>query len=793
MDTSRTQFVEWWLTTEFGQKKDLRRTINWDSDQKKSAAWSSFDQVAHSKTGEPKVMCKRCRAVIIHPGDKRSGPSPMKNHLTSAQCAKPQFQNTSKQSIDKLLRNMPQQKSLNFDQTTFQHKILQFITTTRLPFRITEHSAFKDLLQYTRYADSELHIPSASTTRRLLESQVEQQQRNVLSKLPTGSSLSIALDCWTSPFCQAFMAITGYFIDEDWNYREVLLGFEHQPGSHTGARLSETILRIFKKHQITNRVLSITTDNASNNTKMIQAVQELAGPLALGDTPIFRIPCIVHVIQLSLHDLLGKIRANPKNAEVESEWPESRTKSIQSSSEQLSGNITNTLKKIRELAVFINASPQRRDAFQALQTTPVRLLPIQDVHTRWNSTFLMLNRAKRLQRVFDLYYTTHHYSHFKLSAEEWCQVDYLLLITKPFFDMMNVLSKTSDVTVHSVFSIYNKLFNHRDTAEEKLERKSVLWKIRMLQALRAAKAKLRKYYTATDTEPYGAVYAIATILCPSKKLRYFDNEDWRGTNANGEQADFMKIYRNKLQAEFERYKQRILPQINTTEPRASQDDPDDELAFIMDSQTALQPEVDQPVDEITQYLSKGLTRGNPRLFWKEHEQEYPVLAALARDILSTPASGAGVERLFNCARDICHYRRGKLKPDAIKELMLHFFSSKFDLQQSELDLIKEYTLEGEAAILNESWKPSPSLSDIDPISDDDEEGGYQTEELLDEPESDSENEAHLAQNETQSKRSHQAIEHQDSEDGDLPLPEIRLHRGDRGGFGRGQRCPMALR
>lgn len=153
--------------------------------------------------------------------------------------------------------------------------------------------------------------------------------------------------------------------------------------------------------------------------------------------------------------------------------------------------------------------------------------------------------------------------------------------------MTNVLSKTRDVTVYSVFSIYNKLFNHLNTAEEKLERKGVLWKIRMLQVLRAAKAKLRKYYTATDTELYRAVYVITTILCLSKKLRYFDNKDQRGTHVNGKQANFMKIYRDKLQAEFERYKQCILPQINTTEYKASQDNPDDDLAFIMDLQTAL--------------------------------------------------------------------------------------------------------------------------------------------------------------------------------------------------------------
>lgn len=37
----------------------------------------------------------------------------------------------------------------------------------------------------------------------------------------------------------------------------------------------------------------------------------------------------------------------------------------------------------------------------------------------------------------------------------------------------------------------------------------------------------------------------------------------------------------------------------------------------------------------------GLTKGHPRLFWKEHEHVYTVLAKIARGILSTPASGDG--------------------------------------------------------------------------------------------------------------------------------------------------------
>jgi hAT family C-terminal dimerisation region len=121
--------------------------------------------------------------------------------------------------------------------------------------------------------------------------------------------------------------------------------------------------------------------------------------------------------------------------------------------------------------------------------------------------------------------------------------------------------------------------------------------------------------------------------------------------------------------------------------------------------------------------SLGPIKGNIRAFWKEHEHEYPVLARLARDILSTPASGAGVERLFNCARDVCHYRRGQLKPSTIRSLMLHQFASKFELEQSELEMIKEYLSSGEADMLQTIWKPiSPVIVDAEPISDDEEEG-----------------------------------------------------------------------
>jgi hypothetical protein len=185
-------------------------------------------------------------------------------------------------------------------------------------------------------------------------------------------------------------------------------------------------------------------------------------------------------------------------------------------------------------------------------------------------------------------------------------VDYLLLITKPFFDFTNVLSKTRDISVHHVFTIYNRLFSHLDDMEKRLKCKAIPWKKRMLQALRAAKEKLSKYYQTTDQESYGELYAIATILCPSKKLRYFDSKDWRGEDENGNPVDYMKIYRDALQKKYNHYQQQVTPQILSTSIEASKDPLDNDLEIFMDSQPTAQTEVDQPEDEITRYLTKGL-------------------------------------------------------------------------------------------------------------------------------------------------------------------------------------------
>lgn len=114
----------------------------------------------------------------------------------------------------------------------------------------------------------------------------------------------------------------------------------------------------------------------------------------------------------------------------------------------------------------------------------------------------------------------------------------------------------------------------------------------------------------------------------------------------------------------------------------------------------------------------GIVRTSVCMFWKDHQHQFPALASLARDVLSIPATGAGVERLFNSARDVCHYRRGSLKPSTIQDLMMFMCTSKFEIEEGQRALINEYLLHEEIQANQEAKDPNTPY--LEPISDNEE-------------------------------------------------------------------------
>ena len=436
-------------------------------------------------------------------------------------------------------------------------------------------------------------IPSADTIRRRLSSTVKSRQQSVLQMLPSHSKISIALDCWTSPFSQAFMAITGYFIDSDWVYREVLLDFKPIYGAHTGANLSSALIETLTEHGIEDRVFGLTTDNASNNKTLMESLQQVLPDGVI----VIRIPYLAHVIQLSLNQLLGHIKAVPENETTETKWTDQQSKMAQQNAQQQQRGISSTLNKIRYLTIYMNASPQRRESFYNLQPQKVKIAPIQDVKTRWNSTFLMLRRAKRLRSVFGPFCEEYARLDLLPDTEEWRQIDYLLYITEPFFDYTLQLSKTRDITAHYTFKIYNRLFEHLKQSMKQLRRKRVLWKKQMLDALEASRLKLDEYYSQTD-HIRGYIFAICTMLAPVNKFQFFQTDDW--------DQEWRDKYRQAFQKALVPYQDR-LSYIQDSQPSYNQPRPSSKLDKMLNSNRR---QLSGVIDEITQYLDSGMLNLN---------------------------------------------------------------------------------------------------------------------------------------------------------------------------------------
>jgi hypothetical protein len=112
------------------------------------------------------------------------------------------------------------------------------------------------------------------------------------------------------------MAITRYFMDTDWNFREILLVFEPLSGTHSSENLGTVVFKVLQDHDIMDRVLAVITNNALNNSTLVKNLQQAINSLELPAsliTPIIRIPYLAHIIQLSLRDLLSAIKVNPIN------------------------------------------------------------------------------------------------------------------------------------------------------------------------------------------------------------------------------------------------------------------------------------------------------------------------------------------------------------------------------------------------------------------------------------------------------------------------------------------------
>ncbi len=106
-----------------------------------------------------------------------------------------------------------------------------------------------------------------------------------------------------------------YYI-EFWEYWKVLLSFEQIKDKHIESNLSSITEWILQELDIQDRVMTVITDNVSNNDIMMTSLNETLQMFSA----ISHLSCLAHVIQLAVKQLLKSLMLSLENENEKEYW-----------------------------------------------------------------------------------------------------------------------------------------------------------------------------------------------------------------------------------------------------------------------------------------------------------------------------------------------------------------------------------------------------------------------------------------------------------------------------------------
>ncbi|XP_023809217.1 zinc finger BED domain-containing protein 4-like [Oryzias latipes] len=339
--------------------------------KKRSVAWDHFNLISPNK-----VQCLICK----HEFAFNDSTSSMMRHLRSVHHVEtPQSANQAfnppcivsrKQELDSALVDM--------------------IVMDAQPFSIVEDKGFK---AFVNLLDPSYIIPNRKALRTMVEEKYKAKKEKALDVVSRASAVSLTADMWTSINMDAYLAVTCHFITEEVELASVVLGVLKFPQTHTAAHLAEAKNLLMEEWGIKGKVTGLVTDCAPNM-------------VACANTLLLRhIMCFAHMLNLVVKKPLAQ---TPELEDIRS--------------------------KGRRIVGLFKSSTTAKEKLSEMQrqlARPEHKL-IQEVETRWNSTFNMLERLFKEREPLGAALATLHTDLPPLTAEDYQAIHHCLSILSPF-------------------------------------------------------------------------------------------------------------------------------------------------------------------------------------------------------------------------------------------------------------------------------------------------------------------------------------------------------------------------
>lgn len=292
-----------------------------------------------------------------------------------------------------------------------------WIVTANLPFTAPSNPYLRQILEL-HDASLAKEVPwSRQSVRDTMRKLFEVKKGAISSQLEKAvTRVSFSFDMWTSPNRYAFLGLHAHYLDASYQVQSRLLALRRVWGSHSGDNQAAAIYDIFGEYGIRDRIGAGVCDNvSSNDTCLASLYRRLSPTMTEENIRNHRTRCFGHIINLAARAFLWG--EDPDSFEREA-FTEA---AFQVEERELRlWRKQGAVGKLHNIVRFVRASPQRRELMKSLACSQrneddyqlfeedraaIDLELMQNNETRWNSTFLMIQRAIRKREQIDHFIT----------------------------------------------------------------------------------------------------------------------------------------------------------------------------------------------------------------------------------------------------------------------------------------------------------------------------------------------------------------------------------------------------
>ncbi|XP_077097966.1 E3 SUMO-protein ligase ZBED1-like [Siphateles boraxobius] len=551
-----------------------------------------------------KVRCLVCSTELKYHGNTSS----MIRHFTAKHGAAKNHGNTNqvdwKRELDEALVNM--------------------VVKDSQPFSIVDDCGFKE---FVSLLDSTYTLPSRKALKNMVVQKYEEEKAKAKAIMQRVEAVSLTADMWTSFNMDAYLAVTCHYVDDSVKLATVLLGVLPFPELHTAVNISAAMRSLMEEWGIEGKVTSIVTDAGAN---MVASVRSLNLRHAL---------CFAHSLNLVVKKSLD---ATPGLEKL-------RTRA-------------------RKVVTFFKTSTTANEKLKEVQEQmnhPVKKL-IQEVDTRWNSTFLMLQRLYEERQSVGAALATLKTDVRPLSSEDYETAAACLQLLAPFYQATVELSEEKSVSGSKVIPMTKMLMQYLYETIGKTSHNTA-----KLLGQNLVTAMQNKFET---TENQTAL-TLSTLLDPRFKTIGFYNQVQAQASVRLLTAQCSQLIRYTPSHDSPTEEQ---PSTSAQPAPANVENPSSTGVNLWETldrdaseaRRARNATADATV-EVQRYMTDPpVARSeDPLAYWRNHQNVYPHLFNLAKKPLCSPASSVPCERVFSKSGEVVSKKRNRLSPKTVEKIM----------------------------------------------------------------------------------------------------------------------------